>query len=150
MRIKGARKGQVALETFIVIGFVLALMTPLLYILYSRTMEIQQEMLVLEATRSVDLISNTVSSVGAIGPNGTATIDVTFPQNMQSLTIGGPSNREVVMVVSTSLGEIHIPRLLYFDVTEPVSITQQVPKTPGSHKIIVTYPETGDIIVSKA
>jgi len=139
-------KGQIALETIIVVGFVMALMTPLLYMLYTRITEIQQEMLLLEATRTVDTIANTVSTVGAIGPNGTATVDVSFPTNIKSLTIGGPNDREVVIVVYTTLGEIDIPRLLYFNVTESGTI----PRTPGSHKLVIVYPETGGIRVSPA
>lgn len=139
-------KGQIALETIIVVGFVMALMSPLLYMLYTRITEIQQEMLLLEATRAVDTIANTVSTVGAIGPNGTATVDVSFPTNIKSLTIGGPNNREVTIVVYTTLGEIDIPRLLYFNVTESGTI----PRTPGSHKIVVVYPETGGMRVSPA
>jgi hypothetical protein len=143
-------KGQIALETLVVIGFVLALMTPLLYMLYLRVTEIQQEILVLEATRSVDIIATTISSVGVIGANGSATVDVTFPANMKNLTIGGPANREVVMVISTTLGEVDIPRLLYFNITEPANPANQIPKKPGHYKITVTNPETGPIIVSKA
>ena len=139
-------KGQIALETIIVVGFVMALMAPLLYMLYTRITEIQQEMLLLEATRAVDTIANTVSTVGAIGPNGTATVDVSFPANIKSLTIGGPNNREVTIVVYTTLGEIDIPRLLYFNVTE----TGTIPRTPGSHKVVVVYPDTGSIRVSPA
>ncbi|MEM2974237.1 MAG: hypothetical protein QW112_01240 [Candidatus Micrarchaeia archaeon] len=139
-------KGQISLETIIVVGFVLTLMAPLLYILYTRITELQQEILLLEAKRAVDMISNTISSVGVIGPNGTAVIEVTFPANMKNLTIGGPENREVVMVVSTTLGEIDIPRVLYFNITEAV----EIPRKPGTHKIKVVYPETGPIRISPA
>ena len=141
-----SKKGQVALETLIVIGFVLALMTPLLYMLYSRITEIQQEMFMLEATRAVDTIVTTVSTVGSIGPNGTATIELSFPPNMKNLTIGGTQPNEVVMVVSTNLGEIDIPRLLYFPVIESVAI----PRKPGTYKVKITYPDTGPMTISPA
>ena len=141
-------KGQIALETMIVIGFVLALLAPLLYMLYTRVTEMQQEMLMLEATRSVDTIATTVASLGVIGPNGTATFEVTFPANMKSLTIGGSTQREIVMVVSTILGEVDIPRVSYFNMT--VSDPGQILNRTGKHRIIATYPENGVITLSPA
>ena len=144
-----SKKGQVALETLIVVGFVLALMTPLLYMLYSRINEIQQEMFMLEATRAVDTIVTTVSTVGSIGPNGTATIELSFPPNMKNLSIGGTQpnqQHEVVMVVSTNLGDIDIPRVLFFNVTESGLISRK----SGTHKVTITYPDTGVITISPA
>ena len=146
MKFKGLN-GQIALETLIVIGFVLALLAPLLYLLYNRVTEMQQEMMILEAVRAVDIIATTVSSLGVIGPNGTATFEVTFPPNMKSLTIGGLTQKEITMVVLTTLGEIDIPRVSYFNVT--VSNLNLLNKT-GKHKIIATYLENGTITISPA
>ena len=136
--------GQIALETMIIIGFVLVLMIPLLYTLFSRVLSVHDELRMLEASRAVDTIANTVSTLGVIGPNGTATIEVTLPDNVQSISIGQVNKREITLVLSTNLGEIDITRMVNYDVNGTIG------KMSGSHKLKVTYFEQGPpIIVSE-
>lgn len=136
-----AKKGQIALEAMIIIGFIFLLMIPLLYMLFSRALSIQDEFNSLEATRAMDALASTVSTVGVIGPNGTAVIQVTFPDNMENITIGdagpGTSSREIVAVVSTTLGNIDIVRVVPYEVNGTINTKQ------GSHNLRITYYDTG-------
>jgi hypothetical protein len=137
-------RGQIALEAVIIIGFVLVLMIPLLYTLFSRVLSVNDELRMLEASRAVETISNTVSTVGVIGPNGTATIEVILPDNVRSLSIGQANNREITMVLSTTLGDIDITRMVIYNVTGAMGTRS------GSHNIKITYFESGlPIVVSE-
>jgi len=143
------RRGQIALEAVIIIGFVFLLMLPLLYILFSRAISIQDEFRSMEVTRAVDTLASAVSTVGVIGPNGTAVIEVTFPDNLKNLTIGdvgpGTSSKEIVAVIGTMLGDIDIVRVVPYDVIGTISASQ------GRHSLRITYYEGGlPIQVSKA
>ena len=131
------QRGQIALEAVIIIGFVFLLMLPLLYILFSRAISIQDEFRTMEVTRAVGTLASTVSTVGVIGPNGTAVVDITFPDNVQSLSIGSTNPREIVAVISTSLGDIDIVRVV------PYAVTGSVSSLAGTHQLRVTYYESG-------
>jgi len=131
------QRGQIALEAVIIIGFVFLLMLPLLYLLFSRAISIQDEFRTMEVTRAVGTLASTVSTVGVIGPNGTAVVDITFPDNVQSLSIGSTNPREIVAVISTSLGDIDIVRVV------PYAVTGSVNSIAGTHQLRVTYYESG-------
>ncbi|VVB73575.1 Uncharacterised protein [uncultured archaeon] len=131
------RKGQVALEAVIIIGFVFLLMLPLLYVLFSRMISIQDEFRTMEVTRAIDTLASTVSTVGVIGPNGTASVDITLPDNVMQLSIGSTNPREIVAVVSTSLGNIDIVRVV------PYAVTGSINSTQGTYRLRVTYYEGG-------
>ena len=134
-------RGQIALEAVIIIGFVLVLMIPLLYTLFSRVLSVQDELRMLEGSRAVDTIANTVSTVGVIGPNGTATVQITLPENVRNVSIGKTNPREVVIVLSTALGDIDITRLVNYDVTGSI-----LPRS-GGHTVKITYYDQGPPIV---
>lgn len=142
-------KGQIAFEAIIIIGFVFLLMIPLLYILFSRTIAIQDEFRTIEVTRAMDTLTSTISTVGVIGPNGTATIDITIPDNVKNISIGATdpqsSSREIFTKISTSLGDVDIVRVVPYDVTGTITTTS------GKHKLVITYYEgSSKIIVSEA
>ena len=133
------QRGQIALEAVIIIGFVFLLMLPLLYLLFSRAISIQDEFRTMEVTRALDTLASTVSTVGVIGPNGTAVVEITLPDNVMNFTVGNVSAqtnaKEIVAVVSTSLGDIDIVRMV------PYAVTGNVSSISGTHKLRVTYYE---------
>jgi len=135
------QRGQIALEAVIIIGFVFLLMLPLLYILFSRAVSIQDEFRTMEVTRALDTLASTVSTVGVIGPNGTAVVDIILPDNVLNLTVGKvneqTNEREIVAVVSTSLGDVDIVRMV------PYAVNGNVSSLAGTHKLRVTYYESG-------
>ena len=135
------QRGQIALEAVIIIGFVFLLMLPLLYLLFSRAISIQDEFRTMEVTRALDTLASTVSTVGVIGPNGTAVVEITLPDNVRNLTVGKvnaqTNEREIVAVISTSLGDIDIVRVV------PYAVTGSVSSLAGTHQLRVTYYESG-------
>ena len=135
------QRGQIALEAVIIIGFVFLLMLPLLYILFSRAISIQDEFRTMEVTRALDTLASTVSTVGVIGPNGTAVVELILPDNVMNFTVGKvneqTSEREIVAVISTSLGDIDIVRMV------PYAVNGSVSSLAGTHKLRVTYYESG-------
>lgn len=142
---KGQGRGQVALEAIIVISFILLLMTPLLYTLYKRVLDVQAELRILEAVRAADTVAATVSMVGMIGPNSSAAVDITLPDSVKNVAIGkvdaASHPREIVVVVETSLGDVEIVRVL------PFNVTGQITPRKGRQELNVVYPESGLPIV---
>ena len=135
------QRGQIALEAVIIIGFVFLLMLPLLYLLFSRAISVQDEFRTMEVTRALDALASTVSTVGVIGPNGTAVVDIILPDNVITFTVGKVNDqtneREIVAVVSTSLGDVDIVRMV------PYAVNGSVSSLAGTHKLRVTYYEGG-------
>jgi len=140
-------KGQVALEALIVISFVLLLMTPLLYTLYKRALDVQEELRTLEAIRAADSIASVVAMVGMTGPNSSATLQISLPDSVINATIGKinskTSSREVVISIDTSVGQIDIVRLVPFNIAGGLSLNK------GQQTLKIVYPESGlPIVVS--
>lgn len=138
-------KGQVALEALIVISFVLLLMTPLLYTLYKRALDVQEELRTLEAVRAVDTLAAVVSMVGMTGPNSSATLSLSLPDSVRNLTIGkindATSAREIFITVETSLGTVDIVRIVPFNTRGQITLRK------GEQTLKVVYPESGLPIV---
>ena len=140
---KGQLRGQVAFETILIVGFIFLLLIPLLYILFSRSVSIQDEFKTIETSRALSTISSTITSVGVLGPNNSAVIEFTLPDNIKSLSIGSEDPREITAVVSTFLGDIHVVRVVPFDIESSIGNTEL---RAGRSKIIVTYVEADGII----
>ncbi|MCX8202439.1 MAG: hypothetical protein N3G74_01380 [Candidatus Micrarchaeota archaeon] len=111
------KKGQVAFETILIVGFIFLLLIPLLFILFSRAVSIQDELATIETSRSLFTLSSAVDSVGVLGPNNSITVEVSFPSNIKNVSIGRDSNREISAVLSTSLGDIHIVKMTQFNIS---------------------------------
>lgn len=139
-------RGQIALETVIIIGFVLALMIPLIYMLYTRVNIIQENLRVLEAVRAMDSLSSAAATVGVLGPNGSASVDIVLPEGMINLSIGKTHPREMVLSLMTSLGDIDIVKMLPYNVSE--STTAPINKRPGKQTAYVIHYENGSIEVT--
>lgn len=141
------KQGQVALEAIVVVSFILLLMTPLLYTLYKRVLDVQAELQILEAVRAADTMAATVSMVGMTGRNSSAAVGIMLPDNVKSVKIGdvgtGSSPREIVVVIGTALGDVEIVRVL----PSPFSVTGQVQARKGQQELRVVYPEAGLPIV---
>lgn len=137
-------KGQIAFEAVIIIGFVFLLLIPLLYMLFSQSVDIQDEFRTLEVTRAMDTLTSTISTVGVIGPNGTAIVDITLPDNIQNISIGATSpqasSHEIFMTVGTSLGTVDIVRVMPYNVSGSISTTS------GMHRIVITYYDGSSVI----
>ena len=139
----GGLHGQVALETLIVVGFILVLMIPLLHTLYTKTIAIQNELKVYEAERVVDTLASSISTVGVIGPNGSAEIEFSLPDSAE-LKIGeDTSNKEISLELETYLGRIDIVRVLSYTISGEIKT-----QTAGDKRVKITHYEDGSIKVS--
>ena len=144
----GQLKGQVAFETILIVGFIFLLLIPLLFILFSRSIAIQDEFKTLETSRALSTISSTVSSVGVLGLNNSAVIEFTLPDNVKALSLGQDNPKEIYAVLSTSLGDIHIVKVVNFNISSSIRKTEL---KPGRHKISITYSESqGKIVLKQA
>lgn len=136
-------KGQIALETIIVISFVLVLLMPLLYIVFERAATINEEIAIIQMKRAVDAVATSASMVGVMGPNGSARIDLVLPQNVKKFAIGSENPKEISATIGTTLGDIDVVKIIPYNVSGKICD----PKCrPGRQFVYVVYPEGSNVI----
>jgi hypothetical protein len=129
------------MEAMVVIGFVLILMIPLLYMAFGRVATLREELNTAQAKRAVETIGTAISIVGVIGPNGSAEIEIDLPANVKRADIGSASPREVSLTLSTSLGDIDISQVVAYNVTGSIATRS------GKQKVSIVYYESGPPIL---
>ena len=140
---EGHLKGQVAFETILIVGFIFLLLIPLLYILFNRSVSIQDEFKTIETSRALSTLSTTITSVGVLGPNNSAVIEFTLPDNVRSVSIGSEDPREITAIISTFLGDIHIVKVVPFEIESTIGANDL---KAGRSKVKVTYVESDGVI----
>lgn len=74
------KKAQVSVELMMVVGFVLVLFIPLLLVAYYNVIELNDDLLNIQANVAVERLSNTIDSIGRMGIGSSIIIDVYVPQ----------------------------------------------------------------------
>lgn len=138
------RKGQVAFETILIVGFIFLLLIPLIFILFNRAISIQDELATIETSRALFTLSSAVDSVGVLGPNNSIIVEVSFPNSIKNISIGSANEREISAVLSTSIGDIHIVKMTHFNISSHI---QSQGLVSGRYRFKITYLESGKILV---
>jgi len=144
------KKGQIAFETIIIVGFIFLLLIPLVFLLFNRSVSIQDELKTIQIGRAVSTIVSSVNTVGSLGPNNSMVIEVSFPDGMKNISLGKDDSREINVILSSSIGDIHIVRMTYFNINS--SISQQDLLKSGKYKLKISYPDSpgANITIEKA
>ena len=147
---KKIKKGQIAFETILIVGFIFLLMIPLMFLLFNRSVSIQDELKAIQIERAVSTIVSSVNTVGSLGPDNSMIIEITFPDGIKNISLGKEDNREINIILSTSIGDIHIVRMTYFNITSTIDSSDLL--KPGKYKLKISYPDFPDssIIIEKA
>ncbi len=135
------RKGQIAFETILIVGFIFLLLIPLIFVLFNRSVSIQDELATIQTSRALFTLSSAVDSVGVLGPNNSVVVEVIFPNNIKNISIGKDSNREISAILSTSLGDIHIVKMTEFNISTTSDFPEGVIKS-GRYRFKITYSES--------
>jgi len=133
------KKGQIAFETIIIVGFIFLLLIPLLFLLFNRSISIQDELRTIQIERSVSTIVSSVNTVGSLGPNNSMVIEITFPDGIKNVSLGKDDNREINIILSSSIGDIHIVKMTNFNISS--SIDPQELLKSGKYKLKISYPD---------
>ncbi len=92
-------KGQVSNELLVVVGFMLLIMIPLLYIMFFKMDAIRADLSMLQVHFSVARIAFLVNAVGYMGDGSAMITEIYVPETVESVTIGGASEHEVVFTM---------------------------------------------------
>lgn len=99
------RKGQVAVEVLIMLGFFLAFSIPvILYMLLATTTK-SDEVGLMQGRTAVDQLVDTANTVYMSGNGSRTSIQIFFPPRVKNFTIGESSGREIVMSVGSIYGD---------------------------------------------
>ncbi|MEM4133968.1 MAG: hypothetical protein QXO35_01240 [Candidatus Micrarchaeia archaeon] len=134
------KKGQIAFETILIVGFVFLLLIPLIFILFNRSVSIQDELTTIQTSRALFTLVSAVDSVGVLGPNNSIIVEVVFPNNIKKLSIGSDNNREISAVLATSLGDIHIVKMSQFNISSTYIFPEGNIKS-GTYRFKIVYSE---------
>ena len=133
-------KGQVATEALVIIGFILFLLIPFSFMLFSRINELKEGIIFQQTENAIDSVLSGVSSVYAIGPNSSAVIDVYFNKAIKEINITPGEKSEIVMSLDTSIGKIDFVRVF------PSNVNGTIGAGEGMKKIKIVYSEKDETI----
>ena len=136
-------KGQVSNELLVVVGFILLIMIPLLYIMYFRMDTIRADLGMLQAHFSVARIAFLINAIGYMGDGSAIITEIYVPQQVETFTIGGSGQHEVVFSMNTPSGKNDLVQPVAFDVDD--TDTPLVKGTGSGRYRIELYNEGGTI-----
>ena len=131
-----SKRGQLSFEYLYVIGFLLVVLTPLIYYSFdSSSDEIRRE----RFAGSLSSLENGVNTVYALGPNNIQKIRIDLPGGIENITISG---REVNIKVYIEgvFSDYHF--------TTPVNVTGSIENKQGYHTIKIEYLPSGEINIT--
>jgi hypothetical protein len=82
-------KGQVSNELLVVVGFILLLLIPLLYMMYFRMDTIRADLSVLQVHFSVARLAFLVNAIGYMGDGSAMIAELYIPDNVDSVVLEG-------------------------------------------------------------
>lgn len=92
-------KGQVSNELLVVVGFILLLLIPLLYMMYFRMDTIKADLSVLQVHFSVARLAFLVNAIGYMGDGSSMITEIYVPETVDEISFGG---NEVVFTLKNA------------------------------------------------
>lgn len=129
-------KAQSSIEYLIVVGFALAILTPLFYLSLTYSSD---SFMVSQASQAVESVAKAVDYVYTLGPNSKASVTVFLPHSINRTLVG---NRTILVIVSTSAGNADA----FANVKANVS--GSLPRLQGRYLVTVNYTDQGFVNVS--
>ncbi|VVB66455.1 Uncharacterised protein [Candidatus Gugararchaeum adminiculabundum] len=105
------RRGQVALEIIVIIGFLVLLIVPTLVQIFMTFGESQEKLAVIQADQTASRLARTIEVVGASGINSSITTELVIPQLITGITV---NNNELVFKLQTSHGPTQIVKKIKY------------------------------------
>lgn len=82
-------KGQVSNELLVVVGFILLVIIPLLYVMYFKMDDIRTDLAMLQVHFSAARIAFAINAVGHMGDGSSLITEIYIPENVDSVSISG-------------------------------------------------------------
>lgn len=126
-------KGQVSAELLVTIGFILLMITPLLFIAYTRMGESNERLAIAQAATGGTRLAYLVDSVGGVGGNASMITEINVPAYVEGVSAGG---NEVVFTMKTSAGINEIVKVTKFNMNSTDGGFERLER-PGTYHIEV-------------
>jgi len=131
------KKGQSAVETITVLGFIILFSLPLLILLASLNTE---ESAIMQARSSTQILADTVNSVYIQGPGSIKIISVGFPPKLTNISFDpGPDGTEIVFTLETDAGKVDIVANSIAPIDTTSNITGDSGLNQGLQKVKIEY-----------
>lgn len=147
-------RGQVSNELLVVVGFILLILIPLLYIMFFKMDAIRADLSMLQVHFSVARIAFLINAVGYMGDGSAVITEIYIPETVESVTIGGSTEHEVVfsMLSQGQTNEIVQPTAFPIEVTDaPGEILQFADEEyPGGGRYRLEMENVGGTVVLSA
>lgn len=132
------KKGQSAIETITILGFIILFSIPLLFLLTSLNKE---EAVILQARSSVKQLADTANSVYIQGKDASQIISVAMPQKLKEIRFESLPNQEseIVFILDLEPGEVDIVAISIAPIDITSNITGSAGLNQGIQKVKIEY-----------
>ena len=147
-------KGQVSTELMVVVGFILLLFIPLMFVLYLKLGDVTTDLSVLQAHFSVIRIASLINAIGYMGDGSAIITEVYLPTNvieLQFRSFGDNGGGGEVVLVHFSHGEesdVSSPTAFQINLEDPQEGGIEIDQ-PGRYRLEILN-EGGEITVRAA
>jgi hypothetical protein len=142
-------KGQVSNELLVVVGFILIILIPLLYIMFFKMDAIRTDLAMLQVHFSVARIAFLVNAIGYMGDGSAMITEIYIPENVESVSLGGGSGHEVMfsLISAGELNEIVQPTVFPIRINDedPPSFAEE--EYPGRGRYRLEMENVGGTVV---
>lgn len=125
-----SRKSQLSFEYLYVLGFLLVVLTPLIYYGFDSSADnIRRERL----DESIASLENAINTVYALGPRNVQKVAIDLPGGIENITINGTE-----INIRAYLGG----KVSEFYIMTPIAIRGSIENKPGFHNLRIEYNST--------
>lgn len=121
------KKGQVSNELLVVVGFILLLFIPLMFVMYLKLADANADLSILQAHFSAVRIAYLVNAIGYMGQGSSIITEIYVSGNVREVSIGG---NEVVIIAGLPSGDSAIVKPTSFGMEGMQKIT-----SPGRYRL---------------
>lgn len=123
-------KGQVSNELLVVVGFILLLFIPLMFVMYLKLSDVTMDFATLQAHFSASRVAYLVNAIGYMGGGSSIITEIYVPENLREVGISG---NEVVFVTDIRGQPSEIVKPTIFTIEGGERIT-----SPGRYRLEIT------------
>lgn len=109
---KGCKFAQISMEYLVLVGFVMVMIVPSVYLYSERQKSYQSEMTSAQINQAGTLITDNVKTIYSLGKGSKTIIDVNLPPNIVNMSIF--AGRELVFRIRTAIGDSDMMYTCYF------------------------------------
>ncbi|MBD3397651.1 hypothetical protein GF412_00760 [Candidatus Micrarchaeota archaeon] len=145
-------KGQVSNELLVVVGFILLILIPLLYVMFFKMDAIRTDLAMLQVHFSVARIAFLVNAVGYMGDGSAMITEIYIPETVESVSLGGSGGHahEVVFTLLSAgeINEVVQPTVFPIEVSEDYSLAFEEEESGGGRYRLEMENEGGTVVLS--